>query len=200
MRTITPHRKNRRFSPRRLAGLTLVELLLSLTATSLIGAGAASILFAVAKGTASRGDMRALVVRHKTIDARLSAAVRSSRQVLAIGSNYIVLWMSDANSDGSPNLSEIRRIEFDSATRRLWSYKAPVGVTPDTSFAVSSDFNAMTSNLKGQNNFPGELWANGVTSVTWAANSADTLVSYRLTLKADTLSNIAIGAAALRHP
>ncbi|MCP4247270.1 MAG: hypothetical protein GY778_09505, partial [bacterium] len=73
-------------------GLTLVELLLAVMISALIGGGVVAMLVAVAYGTSSSRDLRAIVVKSATIDGRLGAAIRRSRQVLAVGTDYCILW------------------------------------------------------------------------------------------------------------
>lgn len=199
-------RYGRRMPPCRVcsnSGLTILELLLALAITGIIGSAVAAMLTATAVGTGDRGNARSLVVRQKTLDARLSAACRSSKAILAFGSNYLVLWMADTNADKAPNLSELRRIEWDSAASQLLSYKAPERVNPDTSYPLDSNFNTVTAGLKGDVNFPAEIWAREVSIAVFKINSDDpataTLASYHLTLTAGSNVSTLIGAAALRQ-
>lgn len=197
---------------RRLRGLTLVELLLALAITALIGAAIAAMFFAVSYGTSSRNDLRGLVVRQRTLTARLDASVRGSAQILAAGGDYVVLWMGDSRANKAPDLSELRRIEYDSAGKTLISYKAvfPAGWTQaaidaaDTSYALTADFNAVTKALKGNSLWPSETWMTNVTEAALTYNNASassaTLVSYRFTLGSGTTAAPVAGAAALRKP
>ena len=193
-------------------GLTLVELLMALAIVGLVAAAAASLLFSVAQATAARNDLRTLTVRQAVIEGRLSAAARSSIKVLAVGNNYIVLWMADANGDGQVNISEMRRIEWDSPQDQLVSYVAafPGNWTPqqiqavDLAYPLSSDFNQITTTLKGQTWFPATPWATGITAMSFSVNPASaesaTLISYQATLQTQAQSVLMVGAAALREP
>ena len=183
--------------------MTLIELLLALAGTAMVGVAIATMLVAVAYGTQSDKDLRTLVVKYKTVDGRVSASLRGSHMVLAQGSDYLVLWMFDTDGSAAPNLSEIRRIEC--ANGVLTSYKAPDNLDPlyDVAYALADDFDAITAAIKGDATFPGEIWATDVTDWTIALNENDpqaaTLVSYRLTFQAGILSDIAINAVALRN-
>lgn len=191
-------------------GLTLVELLMALAITAMVGLAIASMLFAVSRGTASSQDMRGLVVKHKALDARLAAAIRSSRKVLATGSNCIVLWMADTRADGVPDLSELRRIEVDN-TGSLVSYSASFPANwsqaaidaADTSYPLNSDFLTVTSGLKSNSLFPSTKWMTGVTAITFTLNNATAqsanLVSYRATVTSGSQSAVPVGAATLRN-
>lgn len=197
---------------RRSSAFTLVELILSAGITTLIGAAIASLFFAVSYGTASRNDMRALVPRQRTIVARLDASIRSSRMVLAIGSNFVVLWMADTRANSAPNLSELRRIEFDSTNKTVTSYKVtwPAGWSQamidaaDTQYTLGDDFGVITAALKGNSYFPPETWSRSVSTWSLTANKSSvqtaTMVSYQITTVSGQTTNTLIGAAALRSP
>lgn len=196
-------------------GLTLVELLLALSVTAMIGAGVAAMMLLVSSGTTERTDLRALLVKEKSVAARLSAAVRSSLRVLDQGSDYVVLWIGDTRRDDQPNLSEIRLIERLSDGRLLcYSASFPDGwtdeqiATADTAYQLTDNFRTVTTALKSGSYFPSELWAQGVQSWTVVLDATPEtarLLSYRMAMRAgdgsstrqplDTL----IGAIALRN-
>ena len=186
--------------------LTLLELLLAILGVAMVSMAVAAILAATAYATSDQIDVRSVAVKHKVIASRLGAAIRSSKMVLAQGSDYLVLWMEDADASGQPNLSEIRRIERDNATSELRSYKAPDSLAPvdDTEYdLLTDDFNVETNSIKGTANFPQTLWAADVTAWTIALDDADpqsaSLVSYRMTIEHGELPDTAIGATALRN-
>ncbi len=196
---------------RRCLGLTLVELLLALSITALVGASIAAMLTAVSYGTSSEKDLRTLVVKHKTTDARQSAAIRSSKMVLDQGADFMVLWTADLNGSGLPNLLEIRRIEYDSGTNELKSHETDF---PDSwsqatidaanaEYQLTDDFGAITSALTSSSLFPSSLWATDVTDWTVTLDNADpqraSLVSYRVTLQTGSMSDTTVNASALRN-
>lgn len=186
--------------------------MLAASITALVAAGIASLFFAVSYGTSSRNDMRALVPRQRTISARLDASVRSSKMVLAVGSNFIVLWMADTRSNSAPNLSELRRIEFDASSKSVTSYKVtwPAGWSQamidaaDTQYALSDDFGAVTAALKGNTYFLPETWSRSVSAWSVSANKSSvqsaTMLSYQITTVSGQTTNTLVGAAALRMP
>jgi len=187
---------------RRSGGLTLVELLLALAITGLIGAAIASMLTAVSYGTRSSTDIRSLVVKNKTLGARITAAVRQSAQVLDADDGYIVLWMSDLDGSGTPNLLELQRIELDTGSEQLISYTPDPSAT-DVEYDIDTDdFDIVTTALIGSGDLVDELWATDVTAWTIDTDAADppdaTLVSFRLTLTAGGLSDTSVNAVSLR--
>ena len=189
-------------SPRHRAGLSLIELLLALAATAVIGAAIASMLAATSYGTSSSRDMRALVARGKVINARIGAAIRGSRLILDEGDDFVILWTRDLDENDAPSLLEIRCIDRDAATDELSSYEAPTGTT-DVPYNLTDDFKTITDALMGGPTFPAELWAKDVTAWTIDLNDADpqqaTLVSYQLTLVTGDMSDTAINVVHLRN-
>jgi autotransporter adhesin len=194
------------------AGLTLLELMLAVAGTALVSAAIAAMTSAVTHGTDSRTDLRTLLVRQKTITARLTAAIRSSTKVLAANDDGIVLWINDENASGTPNLSEIQRIVRDAGSKEMLSFTAPDSLLPasDTSYDLTTtDFEAVTAAPEDTADFPSETWATNIDAWQIDLNHADakqaSLVSNRLTLTTGTLGtpgtlrDITIAAAALRN-
>ncbi|MBI1337601.1 MAG: hypothetical protein GC164_11630 [Phycisphaera sp.] len=192
-------------------GMTIFELLIALSATALIGMAIASMLFATTHGTESSKDMRVLVVKERTVTGRLAAAIRSSKMILSSGGDYMVLWMYDTDGSGKPNRDEIRYIERVNGSGELWSYTVdwPDAWSTDTissnntEYELTANFASLIPALKTQSWFVGEKWGTGVSAWTTALNDTDaqaaTLASYRLTFTAGDLSDLAVGAAALRN-
>lgn len=179
--------------------------------TVVVGAAIAAMLSAVVYGTDSERDMRSMVIKSKTVDGRLSAALRGSKMVLDAGSNFVVLWIDDYNDNGLPNLLEIQRIDLDGGADELSSYEtvfpgAWSQATIDANnleFQLTDDFDAITAALMGASTFPKSLWATNITDWTITLDDADpqlaALVSYRVTLAQGTLTNMTVNAAWLRN-
>ena len=190
--------------------MTLVELLLAMSSTAMIGAAIAAMLTAVSYGTSSEKSMRSLVVRNKLISARFSAAIRDAHMVLETGDNYIVLWRVDTDESETPNLGEIRWIELDTASSEIRAYEADFsGMSQaqidaaNTEFTLDADFDTATSGIRGAAVFPAEVWAGSTTGWTTTVNDPDeqqaTLVSFRFQIQHEDMSDTLVGAAALRN-
>ena len=192
----------RRSRPRRCVAMTIMELLLALAAMGLVGAAIASMLSAVAYGTDTSNDMRSLVVKSKTLSARMTAHVRKARMVLDHGSEFLVLWVVDEDEDDTPSLQEIERIEWDASTDELVRYTASKSAK-DTEYKLSDDFGNETKKLKGSGDFPRRVWGRAVTNWDVTLDDSDpqkaALVSFRLTLAAGSSETVAVNAAALRN-
>lgn len=194
------------------SGLTLVELMLSLTITAIVGVAISSMLVATSRATATSSDGRSLLVRHRIISARMNASVRQSTMVLETGSTYVVLWRGDSDSSGAPNMTELQRIELSSGSIISYRWSLPAGwsdvakAAADTAYNLNSNFNTATNTLKSSAYCTTEVWTTGVTAWSLTLDSATaqnaSLLSYRVTIQLPGYSttDTVIGAAALHTP
>lgn len=153
-------------------------------------------------------DLRELAVRQKLLINRLTAAIRTSRQVLAEGDDYLVLWTADTTGEAEPNLSEIRLIERDSGTNELRSYESPANPSPDTEYPLAStNFDNFGTGalppVKDTADLPAETWGKNVTAWSITLYDADpqsaTRVAFQFTLENGDMSETFIGQAAPRR-
>lgn len=201
---------------RRRPAFTIVELLLALTIVGLVATSTSVMLVAVSYGTSSKRDFRAVVVKGKVVDSRLSSAIRNSRAILESGTDYLVLWTADDNPNGtanSPDLAEIHLIERDSGTNGLSSYGFPstwnqtqidaANVTYSLTGNPAGFFKTATAAAKTTGSFTASAWATGVTAMQFSLNGTDptdrALVSYQLTFSSGDLTESMLGAASVRY-
>jgi type II secretory pathway component PulJ len=170
-------------------GLMLVEVLLALAISGMVAAVVAAMLFALANGSRDRQDLRHRNVRADVVIARVDTAVRSSSMLLGRTPNCLVLWVADSRKNGRPDLSELRRIEWDAASKQLRCYQAPAGLadSDNTTYQLSDDFVAATAALAGSATFPAEVWGTNVTG--WSGSPVPTsatqdarMIAYSVTL------------------
>ena len=184
------------------SGMTLIELMLAMAATGIVGIGIASMLQAVSYGTSSSQDIRELVVKANVVDGRLAAAIRESQAVLADDDDLLVLWTYDGDGDGLPALHELRRIAYDAAADQLVVFTADEDHAVAI-YALDDDFAAITEDLIDDDELTRETWADGITALQFTLDEADAsdarLVSYRITLGAGTLEHVVASAVALRN-
>jgi hypothetical protein len=104
--------------------------------------------------------------------------------VLAAGDDFVVLWKGDTVNNGAINLSELQRIELDSDTGELWSFRAPgsLDAGDDTTYEDTADFAAITDAITGTAHFPATLWGKSVThfTVTEHRHSVGAVFEYEL--------------------
>lgn len=183
-------------------GLTLLELLLALAGTAVIGSAVAAMLTGVAYGTATDKDMRSLITRQMALRARVEAEVRESRMLLDAGADYMILWSSDADDDGLPSKAEIQVIEYDAVMDRVMRY-APAPLITDVGYALTDDFRTATNSYKGDSTFPGERWAEQISSLALTLDHLDPqsakLVSFRFGMAGGEVPYTGIGAATIRN-
>jgi hypothetical protein len=183
-------------------GLTLLELLLALAGTAVVGTAVAAMMAGVTYGTAVDKDMRTLITRQMALRARVEAEVRESLLLLDSGGDYMVLWSGDENNDGLPSKAEIQVIEYDPVMDRVMRY-APAPLIADVGYTLADDFRTETNSYKGDATFPGERWAEQVTSFTLTLDHIDPqsakLVSFRFGMSGGEVPYTGIGAAAIRN-
>lgn len=183
-------------------GLTLLELLLALAGTAVVGAAIAALMTGVTYGTRADKDLRSLITQQMSIRARLEAEVRESLMILDAGADYLVLWSADTDDSGAPSKAEIQVVEYDAVNDRLMRYAPADGIT-DVAYALTDDFRTLTNAYKGDATFPGERWADTVQSLALSLDDADPqsakLVSFRIGLLGGDVPYTAIGAASIRN-
>jgi type II secretory pathway pseudopilin PulG len=185
-------------------GLMLIEVLLALAITGMVATAVASLLFAVASGSRDREDLRRHNVRADVLANRLDGAIRSSSMLLGHDPYCLVLWVCDSRKNGKPDLSELRRIEWDPVTKRLQCFQAPADLLPgdDVTYPMTTDFTTATDAVKGTPVFPPEVWGNGV--IAWSSNPATAVVraarmiSYSVTVDTPAGRYVAPSSATLR--
>lgn len=105
----------RRVIPTR-AGLTLIELMITLAITAMVGAAIATLLGAVASGVDTKRDVRSQIVRANVAQSRLGAYLIPARAILHASNTDIVVWYRDSRESNSVHGSEIRWLKFDPGT------------------------------------------------------------------------------------
>lgn len=186
-------------------GMTLAELLISLTVTVFIGLAVATMLQAASFGTSTKRDFRRTAVRTEVVRNRLNDAIRNARAVLASGAGYIVLWRGDLRKNDQVNLSELQLIELSGSTVTsyvtVWpaSYTQTQIDTADVAYSPNTNFYNVAKGAKNGISFPGTTWVSNVSALTFSNNltpPATSLTSWSLTLTTQT--EPLVGAAGLR--
>ena len=100
-------------------GLSLLEMLLAITITSVIGVAVSSMMVSAANSLSSKDDGRSSAIRLATTKIRLGAYIAPSLCVLDKSTDQIVLWFDDSRESSTVHASEIRWIVFDDETKTL---------------------------------------------------------------------------------
>jgi prepilin-type N-terminal cleavage/methylation domain-containing protein len=100
-------------------GLSLIEMLLAISITSVIGAAIASMMAAATTSLTSKSDGRQSAIRLATTQVRLGAYIAPSLCILDKGNSTLTLWTEDSRESDTVHASEIRWIRFDSEEKTL---------------------------------------------------------------------------------
>ena len=153
------------------AAFTLVELLIALTLTSLMGACIVLMIHGVAVGTENQQDGRRHLTRAAALETRLMTQLHGARAILAAGNGYVVYWIGD-EAAGNPvnkivNLSEMCMIQLNSTQNQLVMYTKAAG-TADVLYSNTTNwYTTAKSALTNQT-----ILANNVTAFTATASNS----------------------------
>lgn len=178
---------------------TLVEVLLALAITGLVGLSVATMLTATAYGTTNHRETRGLLVQSQTISARLNSAIRTAKEVLypnasqTTSTDYIVVWIADDNDDSTKQNNEVQLIERNSGNNELRSYANP---------ADTADFtNVAAFRTQALASYTSVRWSTGVSVLSFEATTSPTdtmLIGYTFTVTQNQTSHTSVGAATPR--
>ncbi|MEQ9452960.1 MAG: prepilin-type N-terminal cleavage/methylation domain-containing protein [Phycisphaeraceae bacterium] len=183
-------------------GLTLMELLLAVSASAVIALAGTTVLTALTYAAEEQRDLRSVVGKSLAVGARVGAEIREAHAVLAVGNGFVVLWRGDADDDAQPSLAELVRIEAVEADQTLKAYGIADGVADVVYDLAVTDFATETENRIDGGSMAGLNWSRDVARFEVALDDVDAqearLVSYRVTFTAGTLSEVYASAACLR--
>lgn len=148
--------------------MTLVEVLLALAVTSMVALTVLGVLAGLGSLASNEQAGRLHTTQREAGAMRLAAAIRASGMVLDADAGTIVLWKSDSDGNGQPNLSEILRLARPAEGSGVMAYQAPPGLDPadDATWPLGSGFLAITHSLADGPTLPGRLLAPGVVALT----------------------------------
>ncbi|MFG0256341.1 MAG: type II secretion system protein J [Phycisphaerales bacterium JB043] len=167
----------------RARGLTLLELIIAVAITSMIGLGISSMLTMVAQGTRTDQDRRSSVIRVHALNVRLRAYLADSLNLLQHDpTKGLAVWVHDLGSDRYIHVTEVRVLWWDAGTNTLsvervefpsgWSsfqkQVADVVVPSDANFfSLMSGYRASGHTLE-------ETLLDNIQSLSFSFNHADT--------------------------
>lgn len=94
-------------------GMTLLETLLAVGMTTIVGAGISGMMHVLSNDVAMQHEVRTGIVRAALVQSRLSAYVGRARCLIDLEPHRAVLWLSDDNGDDTVGAAEVRWISFD---------------------------------------------------------------------------------------
>jgi pilin/secretion family protein with methylation motif len=171
------HRTSRR------AGLTLLELIIAIAITSMIGLGISSMLTMVAQGTSADQDRRTSVIRVHALNVRLRAYLSDALNFLQHDSRKgIVVWIHDIGSDRYVHLTELRVLWWDSVNGTLsseriefpsnWSaYQVQIA---DLAVPASTDFFSLLNSYRASGYTVTEMLLDNIETLSFNFNNPNT--------------------------
>lgn len=103
-------------------GLTVVELMLALSITVIMGAAITAMLRAVSVGVETNRDSRSHMLQANAAQMRLSAYIAPSLCVLGADGVNLTLWFKDARRSATVHSTELRWLRFDESSGTLSAY------------------------------------------------------------------------------
>ncbi|MEX2673747.1 MAG: hypothetical protein WD294_16725 [Phycisphaeraceae bacterium] len=183
---------------------TLVEMLIGLALSSMVGLGVAMMLAAVGSGTQTQQHSRESMVTRQVVIHRLGEVTRdAASMVLTDHPHHIVLWIADANGNRVPDTSELRRIEWDKQSQEIWVYEAVDDLAVDRSYNLNQSYTGATNAEINIGNMPGRLLLSCVTDWEVDFDEADVkaarLLRVRVTFERAGGEETVTVISALRH-
>lgn len=100
-------------------GLSLLEMIIAIGITAVIGAAIASMMAAATNSLISKDDGRQTSIRLAITQVRLGAYIAPSRCIVDKSNTHITLWLEDSRESNTVHASELRWIQFDETNTYL---------------------------------------------------------------------------------
>ena len=100
-------------------GFTFIELIISLSITSMVGLSVVTLMNAVTSGITSKEDGRQSSIRCSNLKTKMNAYISPARCVLAKSPHSTTIWMNDTRESKTVHATEIRWIEFNTTLEQL---------------------------------------------------------------------------------
>ncbi len=100
-------------------GMTLLEVLLAVAVTGMVGAGVTAMMSSLTSSMIAHHDTRSSTLRAGLSQARLSSYVTRCRCLLDCEPSQLVLWLEDADGDDAIDATEVRWVRHDAAEQRV---------------------------------------------------------------------------------
>jgi hypothetical protein len=134
-------------------GMTLLETLLAIAMTTIVGAGISGMMHVLSSDVAMQHEVRTGIVRAALVQSRLSAYVGRARCFVDLEPQRAVLWLQDTNGDDTIGASELRWITFDPSsniTSVQWIDSQTPSALPTYDTPTSVDWWSEQDNLEGR--------------------------------------------------
>lgn len=200
---------------RRTNGFTLVETVMSITITAMVGLTVAGASVALSSAVSDSDDYFECIQGGRNAMRQLCAEVEKSRLVVVADNNgnRLVLWAGDANKNGQIDLTELRAVDYNPSTKTVkgyavvypsnWSDSLREAYDPDLSLAVAALPAVLDQWVVGNSYVQARTLATGVENLTFtlpSAGPASRLVRIRMSVQTGDREMTLQEAVALRAP
>ena len=126
-------------------GFTLVELMTSVAASSLICA--TTVTFVSAALSSSNAGLRRsdTIAAREVVVRRLSPILRENIGILNIDDSRVMLWSRDLDSNGEPSSDELRMLSFESGS--IIERTLPESSFPKVQYALDNDLSNIAQSM-----------------------------------------------------
>ncbi|MDG2423463.1 MAG: prepilin-type N-terminal cleavage/methylation domain-containing protein [Phycisphaerales bacterium] len=193
-------------------GMTLIETVLAMTITAMVGASLTTMMAAVTDEVTASQDTRSSLIRAGLAQSRLSSYIARAHCVLDLEDDEITLWLEDSRDGGSVHASEVRWIKLDSDTGIMdvhficfpndWSEPARLLADTEYTDASSTDWKSVLSSFSNRGLICKLPLIEGVNDLELSGNTSNdldvTLVEAAMILSVDEATEKTFAAESIR--
>jgi len=170
-------------------GLTLIELMIAIAITAMIGAAIGIVMTAAGRNLSRVSEVRSALQRSHAMHARLRAYTDAAFTILDEDPTQgFAVWLHDDNTGGTINLTELRIVWYDFAaeTLRVEWFVFPIGLTGpeqqamDRELSVGTDYFIEMELLRALGQTSEILIADGVAAFDLAHDAVSFIDAKRL--------------------
>lgn len=148
-------------------GFTLVELMTSVAASSLICVTAVTFVSA-ALSSSNAGLRRSdTIAAREVVVRRLSPILRENIGILNIDDSRVMLWSRDLDSNGEPSSDELRMLSFENGS--IIEQTLPESSFPKVQYALENDFSIIAQSVFTNPASNEEVLIEGVQALTFSS-------------------------------
>lgn len=201
----------RRTTTRR--GLTVIELMIALAITMVIGAALAAVMTTISRVTTHDRDARTASLRAHAVQIRLQAYSEVGLCALQVNrSGEFVLWLEDADGGGTVNPSEVRVFTIsDDGDLICERFTPPEELTPaelalmDAPVPMATDFFTLMDSFRAAEHTSQTMIGDGLSGAALAfdtatpADAARLRFTFRQTFPSGAVSDSLVAMALQNH-
>lgn len=190
-------------------GMTLLELMLAISITTLVASGIAGMLSGLSTGLVIGEEVRTGMLATSASHRRVHLALGDPAGILLIESPDAVVWFGDANAGGRLEPSEVGWLEFDADRGELslervvfpedWTALDRARV--DRPIAAGTDLREIRDDLRDQDLIHRKVLADGLLEAEMAEGAMDSALRFDLLFDLRTVhtpATIAVPTRGLR--